>query len=252
MEDTFETKLALVTGGSRGIGRAIVMELVNRGADVVFCYLRRHDVAERTVRDVRSLGAYAEAFQVNVGDEDEVVSFFEELESSYGYLDILVNNAASGVNRSVFDLTSRYWDWTMNINARGAWLCAKHAAPLMKGRDGKIVNISSLGSTRVMPEYLAVGASKAAVEAITRYLAVELAPMGISVNGVSGALVETEALNAFSWSRRLIDDLRNRAPGGRPLEPADIARIVTFLCSNDADMIRGQTLIVDGGLSLLI
>ena len=121
-----------------------------------------------------------------MGDEEKVAALFDHIRATYGHLDILVNNAASGVNRPALELTVRHWDWTMGINARGAWLCAKHAAPLMEGRGGSIVNISSLGSTFVMPDYLAVGVSKAALEALTRYLAVELASLGINVNAVAG------------------------------------------------------------------
>ena len=245
-------KLALVTGGGRGIGRAVVLELASRGADVLVDYLRNAETAERTAEEARALGVRAEAVRGHVGDEKKVERLFQEVGERFGYLDVLVNNAATGVNRPALELTAHHWDWTLNTNARGAWLCSKLAAPLMAGRDGKIVNISSLGSGRVMSDYFSVGVSKAALEAVTRYLAVEMAPLGISVNGVSGGLVETDALKAFGWGESAVDEIRRRTPAGRMVEPADLARVVAFLCSEAASMIRGQTVVVDGGFSLLI
>jgi len=251
-DDEFRGKLALVTGGGRGIGRAIVLELARRGASVLVNYLRHGEAAEDTARAARALGAHAEAVRGNVGDEPKVERLFETVRERFGGLDILINNAASGVNRPALDLTAHHWDWTVNINARGAWLCAKGAAPLMAGRGGKIVSLSSLGAGRVMKDYFTVGVSKAALEAVTRYLAVEMAPLGIRVNAVSGGLVETDALAAFAWGQELIEENRQRTPAGRMVEPMDLARVALFLCSEAAEMIRGQTLVVDGGLSLLV
>jgi len=251
-DDEFRGKLALVTGGGRGIGRAIVLELARRGASVLVNYLRHGEAAEDTARAARALGVHAEAVRGNVGDEPKVERLFETVRERFGGLDILINNAASGVNRPALDLTAHHWDWTVNINARGAWLCAKGAAPLMAGRGGKIVSLSSLGAGRVMKDYFTVGVSKAALEAVTRYLAVEMAPLGIRVNAVSGGLVETDALAAFAWGQELIEENRQRTPAGRMVEPMDLARVALFLCSEAAEMIRGQTVVVDGGLSLLI
>jgi enoyl-[acyl-carrier protein] reductase III len=147
------------------------------------------------------------------------------------------------------------WDWTLNINARSVLFLAQKVAPLMQARGGgSIVAISSLGSMRVLPDYVVVGASKAAIETITRYLAVELAPMNIVVNCVSAGIVETDALKYF---RSLKDDhvlvqTAEHTPAGRILTPEDVANVVAFLCSPAAEMIRGQTIIVDGGYTLLI
>jgi enoyl-[acyl-carrier protein] reductase III len=188
----------------------------------------------------------------NVGDEQKVERLFGEIKERFGHLDILINDAASGVNRPALELTAHHWDWTLNINARGAWLCAKHAAPLMHGRQGKIVSLSSLGSGRVMRDYFSVGVSKAALEAVTRYLSVELAPLGIAVNAVSGGLVETDALRSFDWGREVIQTTVARTPAGRMVEPEDMAKVVVFLCTDAASMIRGQTIVVDGGFSLLV
>jgi enoyl-[acyl-carrier protein] reductase III len=242
--------VALVTGGGRGIGRAIVLRLAALGADVVVNYLRNGEAAERTAAEAAARGVRAEAIRAHVGEPERVETLFRTIQERYGRLDILVNNAASGVIRSALDLEPRHWDWTMNINARGAWLCARAAAPLMTGRGGRIVNISSLGSGRVLKDYLVVGVSKAALEALTRYLAVELAPLGIAVNAVAGGLVETEALRHFPHREAMLQDARQRTPAGRMVEPDDIARAVAFLCGAGAEMIRGQVLVVDGGYSL--
>jgi enoyl-[acyl-carrier protein] reductase III len=176
---------------------------------------------------------------------------FDEVKEAFGGLDVLVCNAASGFIRPALEQDSRGWDWTMNINARSVLFCAQQAHPLMKARGGGyIVSISSLGSIRVMPEYVAIGASKAALEALTRYLAFELAADNIVVNAVSGGIVETDALKHFPRRDEMLAGAIARTPAGRLTVPEDIAKVVAFLCTPDAQMIRGQTIIVDGGFTL--
>jgi enoyl-[acyl-carrier protein] reductase III len=243
-------KLALVTGGGRGIGRAVVLELARRGADVLINYFRNQDAAEATADLARQVGRRAESVRGHVGDAERTARMFEQIGERHGRLDILVNNAASGVIRPLMELEPRHWDWTLDINTRGAWLCAKAAAPLMEGRGGRMVQISSLGAGRVLPEYVAVGVSKAALEALTRYLAVELAPLHIVVNAVSGGLVDTDALDHFPRREQMLANARSRTPAGRMVRPEDIAQAVAFLCGQGAEMIRGQVLVVDGGYSL--
>jgi enoyl-[acyl-carrier protein] reductase III len=248
----FEGKLALITGGGRGIGRAIALELARRGADVLINYVRHPDAAEDTAREAQALGVKADALRGNVADEAHVERLFAEIGERYGYLDILVNNSASGVNKPSTEVTTHHWDWTLNVNARGAWLCARGALPLMQRRGaGVVVSLSSLGASRVMSDYFLVGVSKAALEAVTRYLSVELAPHGVRVNAVSGGLVETDALKSFAWGADVVAQTKARTPAGRMVEPDDLAQVVTFLCSERASMIRGQTIVVDGGYSLL-
>ncbi|MGI9148583.1 MAG: enoyl-[acyl-carrier-protein] reductase FabL [Chloroflexota bacterium] len=245
-------KLALVTGGGRGIGRAIVLELARRGADLLINYVRHPDAAEQTAAEARGLGVRAETLRGNVADDKQVEQLFEQVRQKYGYLDVLVNNSASGVNRAATEVSPHHWDWTLNVNARGAWLCARAALPLMRARRGGcIVSISSLGASRVMPDYFLVGVSKAALEAVTRYLSVEFSPFGVRVNAVSGGLVDTEALKSFGWGKEVIDTTASRTPAGRMVEPQDLAGVVAFLCTSAAAMIRGQTIVVDGGYSLL-
>jgi enoyl-[acyl-carrier protein] reductase III len=245
-------KLALVTGGGRGIGRAIVLELARQGADVLVNYVRHPDAAAQTAEAARALGVSADTLRGNVADEAHIERLFGDVRARFGYLDILINNSASGVNKAAAEVTAHHWDWTLNVNARGAWLCARAALPLMQTRGGgAIVSISSLGGRLVMRDYFLVGVSKAALEAVTRYLAVEFAPHAVRVNAVAGGLVDTDALKSFSWGSQVIENTVRRTPAGRMVEPADIAQVVGFLCSPASTMIRGQTIVVDGGFSLL-
>jgi len=246
---SLEGKLALVTGGGRGIGRAIALKLASQGADIIINFFRRRDTAEQTAKEIEALGVKADVIRANVGDATKIDEMFDAIASKYGRLDILVNNAASGVGRSVMDIDVKAWEWTMDINVRAALLCAQRAAKLMEGRGGKIVSLSSLGSFLVWPTYAVVGVSKAALEALTRYLAIELAPKGICVNAVAASFVETEALK-FYFDEAFKKHGMPATPAGRMVMPEDVANVVAFLCSEEAFMIRGQTIIIDGGLSL--
>ncbi len=242
-------KVTLITGGSRGIGRAITLRLAAEGADVIINYLRKKQAAELTAEEARSKGVAAHAIKANLAEEDKINSMFREIEERFGRLDILVNNAASGVARTALELDSRSWGWTMDINARAFLLCAQKAIPLMKN-GGKMVSISSLGSRMAWPIYTAVGVSKAALEALTRYLAIELAPRDICVNGVAAGAVTTETLKMYVSDPNLPAHFWQKTPAGRMVEPEDVASVVAFLCSDEAAMIRGQIIVVDGGLSL--
>jgi len=244
-------KLTLVTGSGRGIGRAIALKLASQGSDIIVNFFRRREAAEKTAKDIEALGVKAEVIRANVGDPAKLDEMFDTIATKFGHLDILINNAASGVGRSVLDVDIKAWDWTMNINARAFLLCAQRAAKLMEGRGGKMVSITSLGSSFVLPTYAVVGISKAALEALTRYLAIELAPKGICVNAVAASAVETEALK-FYIREGLMKDIRQATPAGRMVIPEDVANVVAFLCSEEAFMIRGQTIIVDGGTSVAL
>ena len=243
-------RVALVTGGSRGIGRAICLELARQGADVIVSYARNRQEATDTAEEVGALGVRSLTLRVHLGEPDRIVDMFRRVEEEFGRLDILVNNAASGVQRPGLELESKHWDWTLDVNTRAPWLCAKEAARLMPN-GGHIVNISSMGSGLVLSNYLAVGVSKAGLEALTRYLAVELAPLGIVVNAVAGGLVDTDALRHFPNREQMLGDSARRTPAGRMVTPEDMARAVAFLCSDAAAMVRGHVLVVDGGISLL-
>jgi enoyl-[acyl-carrier protein] reductase III len=191
----FTNKIVVITGSGRGIGRAIALHFARLGADIVVNFFRNRQPAEDTARDIEALGRRALVVKADVGEPDGIEKLIDETVKGLGGLDYLICNAASGYNRPVMQQKIKGWDWTLNINARSVLFLAQKAAPVMQARGGgAIVSISSLGSKRVLPEYVVVGVSKAALEAVTRYLAVELAPMNIVVNAVSGGVVDTDAL----------------------------------------------------------
>jgi enoyl-[acyl-carrier protein] reductase III len=235
-----------VSGGSRGIGRAIALRFARDGARrVAIGYMRNDAAAEETAEELRAAGAEPVLVRGNITSQrvlDEVAAL--------GALDVLVHNAATGVIRPALETEDKHWDWTLNANARALLQLARVAAPQMKA-GSSILAISSLGAQRVLENYVLVGTSKAALESLVRYLGVELAPRGIRVNAVSGGVVETGALEHFPNREEM---LRAGAanPVGRLVSPDDIAGAVAFLAGLDADMIRGQTIVVDGGFSLLV
>ncbi|WP_156154094.1 enoyl-[acyl-carrier-protein] reductase FabL [Domibacillus tundrae] len=246
-------KTALVTGSSRGVGKAIAITLAKEGYDIVVNYVRSKSAAEETAKEIEALGRRALVVKANVGDIAKIKEMFETIDEEFGRLDIFINNAASGVQRPVMELEEKHWDWTMDINSKALLFCAKEAAKLMeKSGGGSIVSISSLGSIRYLKNYTAVGVSKAAVEALTRYLAVEFAEKNIVVNAVSGGAIDTNALKHFSNRDEILEDAKQNTPAGRIVEMEDIVQAVLFLTSPGAFMIRGQTIIVDGGRSLLV
>jgi len=241
-----EGRSALVTGGTRGIGKAIALRFAAEGAArLSLGYLRNDSAAEEAAEEVRAAGAEPVLVRGNIASE-RVVSEF----ASRGPYAAVVHNAATGVIKPALETEDKHWDWTMAANARALLSLARACAPEMKS-GSSIVAISSLGSQRVLENYVLVGTSKAALESVVRYLAAELAPRGIRVNAVSAGVVETSALDHFPNREEMLRAGRERTPAGRLVEPDDVAGAVSYLCSSEAEMVRGHTLIVDGGYSLL-
>jgi enoyl-[acyl-carrier protein] reductase III len=243
----FDGKSVLVTGGSRGIGKGIALRFAELGAARVGVnYLRNDRAAEDTAKELQELGAEPVLLRGNIGDPEKAAALVEQI----GALDVIVSNAATGVIRPALEIEEKHWDWTLNANARALLTLVRHAASSLQP-GASVVAISSLGSTRVLDDYVVVGVSKAALEALVRYLAVELAPRGIRVNAVSAGLVETGALEYFNNRDEMLEYYKRRTPAGRLVGPRDVADAVCFLASPAADMIRGQTVVVDGGYSIL-
>ncbi len=240
-------KRALILGGSRGIGRAIALRLAREGCDVVVNYARSVEAAEQTAADCRSLGVAAEVVGGDVGHEDELAAVFQGVEADG--LDILVNNAARGLERPrpAVEQRPKHLHRTMDVNLFGPWQAAQAAAPLMEARGGgAIVNLLSPGAHHYMPDYSAVGVSKAALESLTMYLAVELAPRGIRVNGISAGWVEGSE-GEHSYRSDVSNRVRKHVPAGRNVAPEDLAAAVAWVCSDEAPMLVGQVLHLDGG-----
>jgi enoyl-[acyl-carrier protein] reductase III len=236
----------LVTGGTRGIGKTIALRLASEGAArVVLGYMRNDAAGETAAEEVREAGADPLLVRGNVASNKVIAEL-----ASHGPYTVVVHNAATGVIKPALETEDKHWDWTLNANARALLSLARACAPGMES-GSSIVAISSLGAQRVLENYVLVGTSKAALESVVRYLAVELSPRGIRVNAVSAGVVETEALDHFPNREEMLRSGRTRTPAGRLVEPDDIAGAVAFLCSPDAQMVRGHTLIVDGGYSLL-
>lgn len=248
-----ERKVALVTGSGRGIGKEIALRLAKEGYDLVLNYARNKATAMETAKELESLGSNVLVVKANIGKKQKIEELFIQIDKHFGRLDVFVNNAASGVLKPVMELEETHWDWTMDINSKALLFCAQEAAQRMeKIGGGKIVSLSSLGSIRYIKNYTLVGVSKAALEALTRYLAVELASKNIVVNAVSGGAVDTDALTHFPNREEILEHAANRTPAGRMVTVTDITNSVMFLLSDEASMIRGQTIIVDGGISLLV
>ncbi|MCG2741760.1 MAG: enoyl-[acyl-carrier-protein] reductase FabL [Syntrophaceae bacterium] len=242
-------KVGLVTGSSRGIGKAIALRLAENGVDLVVNYVRHRQDAEATARLIEEKGARCLVVKANVANDEDLQGMFALIKSEFGHLDFLISNAASGVLKPALELSSRHWNWAMEINARALLSLTQQAVPLM-AKGARIMAVSSMGAVRAVENYTAVGASKAALESLVRHLAVELGPMGINVNTISAGAVDTEALKKFPNREQILDGALQRTPMGRLTTPEDVADVALFLCSDLAAMIQGQTIVVDGGYSI--
>jgi enoyl-[acyl-carrier protein] reductase III len=249
----FAGRVALVTGSSRGIGRAIALRLARDGADVVVNFRKRHEEARATAAAVEEFGTRSLLVQANMADPADIERLFATIGDKLGGLDFLICNAAAGMQGTMLEATVKAWELAMNVNARSYLLCAQAAFPLLKARaGGRIIAVTArIATERAFPFYGTVAASKAAINAITVYLAVEFGPYGISVNAISPGLVDTESLAYFRRGGELLEKTRSLTPSGRATSVDDIAEVAAFLCSDRARQVNGQVLEVDGGYTRL-
>lgn len=243
-------KIALVTGASRGVGRAIALRLAEDGADVIINYLRKKSAAQEVAAAVEALGRRALVVKANVSEEEGIGQLIAAAQE-FGGLDIVISNAASGVMEPMLDVTYKHWQHTMNTNAFAFLSLVQQATPLLEARGGgRVIALSSTGATRVTAGYSLVGTSKAALESLVRYCGVELAPKGILVNAVSPGLIDTDAAHFLPNADELLAYTAQKTPAGRMVTVEDVAELVSFLCSPRARMIVGQTIVMDGGFGL--
>lgn len=248
----FAGKVALVTGSSRGIGRAIALRLARDGADVVINYRRQTAAAEEVAAAIAALGRRTLVIQADLGEAPAVAQMFVRVRETFGVLDILVANAAATAFKPLLGMQEHHLDKTFAITIKAFVAAVQQAATLMQGRRGKIVTVSGIDAHRYVPLHGALAAAKGALEVLTAYLACELAPQGIIVNGVNPGFVDTDSAHVFGEEiyRLLEKNIATYTPMQRVGTPEDIAHVVAFLCSEEAAWICGQTLTVDGGLSL--
>jgi enoyl-[acyl-carrier protein] reductase III len=247
------TEVVLITGSSRGIGRALALRLArDHGASVVVNYKRNADLAEQTVRDVRDAGGSAMAVQADMESPEEIDALFDAVEREHGRLDWFVGNAAASSFKRILDLKPHHLDRSYAMNVRAFVLGAQRAVRLMD-RGGRIVALSSYGSIRAYPTYANLGSAKAALEAWVRYMALEFAHLGVNVNAVNGGIIESDSSAYFYGVDGMpsLDTVVPKIPKRRQGTVEEVAAAVAFLLGPDSDYITGQTLVVDGGLSIV-
>lgn len=242
---------ALVTGGSRGIGRSCALAAARRGADVAITYVTNREAAEKTAEEIRALGRRATIIQGDVGVAEENVTTVEKAIEELGPLRYLVANAAAGTFGLTDELTVEQWDYTMAAHVRSLLVLAQTAVPSMTDNGGgSIVAISSLGAHRVYDAYAAFGTAKAAIEVLIKYLAVEGGPKGIRANCICGGVVLTDLFKEIPDWEAIAEAAGERSPLGRALDPDEIGEPAAFFLSDQARMVTGQTLCVDAGFTL--
>ena len=248
-------RCALVTGASRGIGRATALELARRGANVAVNFLNSNDQAVEVAEQIDSLGRDVMLVRADVSSRDDTAAMVDQVCQRFGQLDIVISNAAAGGFRPLQELTPVNLDATLRTNSSAAlWLAQSAAEPLANSAgQGKLVAVSSHGSQWAVPHYGAIGASKAALESIVRHLALELGDRGINFNCVLPGIIATEAIATMPGADSLVQASSERMMvGDRMLRETDVASVIAFLSSPASDLIQGQTIVVDGGVSIRV
>jgi len=247
----FKDKTVLITGGSRGIGKSLCLAFAENGCNIIFTYLRSKTESEKLTKKIKDKGVKVEAIKINLKSTKEIEKLYNFLVSKKMKVNFLINNAASGVMKNSLDTTEKHWDWTLDINAKAPWILSKNIAKIMP-KNSRIINITSPGSSKVLKNYFSIGVSKAALESLTRYMAVDLAPKGINVNSISPSLIETDALKYFPNQEDIKSILERKNPKGKKLTPVDIAEVAVLLCQEKSNMIVGQNITIDGGDIMMV
>ena len=244
-------KTVIITGGTRGLGKELCLEFAKNGCNVIFTYSRSQTESKKVKLEIEKLGVTAKFFKLNLLSPDNIDQFCEIIKKENINFDFLINNAASGVMKNSIETTEKHWDWTMQVNVKGPWLLSKNLSKNIN-KKGKIINISSPGSTKVLNNYFSIGVSKAALESLTRYMAYDLAKDDISVNSISASLLETDAIKHFPNQEEIKSILSRKNPKQKKLIPNDVAKFAVSLCSEAGDMVIGQNILIDGGDTLLL
>ena len=246
---TLENKTAIVTGGSRGIGRAICVALAEAGANVVTCYAHGAAGAEETVKLCEAYGVKASAIRADVAKNEDVQALVTKVKEEYGSIDILVNNAGITKDNLMLKMTEEDFEQVIDTNLKGAFLCIKHVSKIMlKQKRGHIINISSVVGVRGNAGQVNYASSKAGLIGMTKSVAKELAGRGVTVNAVAPGYIGTDMTNALS--DKVKDAMKAQIPAKRIGTPEDVANVVAFLCSDDAAYVTGEVIKVDGGLAM--
>jgi glucose 1-dehydrogenase len=245
-------RTAIITGSSRGIGRGIASRFAREGANVVINYVGAVGAAKEALAEVTAAGARGVVMQADVSSVPEVIELIEAAVREFGAVDILVNNAGIETHAPFWDVTEADYDRVMNVNAKGAFFAAQALTRHLRatGRPGRIINISSVHEDVAFPNFAAYCASKGAMRMLARTLAVELGPLGITINNIAPGAIETPINTALLNDPVKLNSLLRQIPLGRLGQPGDVAGLAAFLASEDAAYVTGATFVVDGGLSV--
>ncbi|GGE33414.1 enoyl-[acyl-carrier-protein] reductase [Pullulanibacillus camelliae] len=252
MGDTLKGKKVLITGSSRGIGRATALKFAEEGADILIHYRRDEEAAAKTAEEVQNIGRQALIFKADLDSREEIDAMFDYVAKEWGVLDIFIANAAATAFKTLLDIKEHHITKTYQVVVNSTLQAVQRAVPLMEGRAGRIITVSSMGSEFTLPRYANIGSAKAALESLTRYFATELGEKGITANCISPGVVETDSLTFYSGDgfAKFKEGVIAKTPLKRLTQPDDVSSLSLFLASDAAGFITGQVIKIDGGLTI--
>jgi enoyl-[acyl-carrier protein] reductase III len=247
---SLQDKRVLITGGTRGLGRAISMQFARSGASVLANFIRDTRAAEALVKKASEEKLLLRTMRADITNPKGLEDLVAEVQSSFGQLSCFVHCAATGIHKALDELQLRHFDWTFSLNVRAFFELVRRLLPMMESGSA-ILGISSEGAARAVHQYTLVGSTKGALEAMLRHMAVELAPRGIRVNAIAPGTVHTDVWKVLPDSERRLAAAAQKSPLGRLTSLDEVARVAQFLCSDAASGVVGQTLVVDGGTGIV-